>query len=42
MIEGDGELMEKEIADEIDEAFLFAQASPFPRGEEVEKYLFRG
>jgi len=42
MTERDDELMEKEIADEIDKAFLFAQTSPLPRGEEVEKYLFRG
>lgn len=42
MTEGESELMAKEIVNEIDEAFLFAQASPLPRGEEVEKYLFRG
>ncbi len=42
MTAGDDEFMEKEIADEIDEAFLFAQTSPLPKGEEVEKYLFRG
>jgi pyruvate dehydrogenase E1 component alpha subunit len=41
MTDADFERMEREIAEEIDEAFIFAQESPLPKGEEVERYLFR-
>ncbi len=33
--------MEQEIDDEIDAAFSFAQASPFPAPEDIERYLYR-
>jgi len=32
--------MEKEIDAEIDEAFRFAQQSPLPKKEDLERYLF--
>jgi len=32
--------MERRIDDEIDEAFRFAQQSPLPAAEDLERYLF--
>jgi TPP-dependent pyruvate/acetoin dehydrogenase alpha subunit len=33
--------IKEEVNEEISEAYLFAKASPYPKAEELNKYLFK-